>query len=68
MRLRVSLFALTLAGFAFAADAVADRPPNIVYIMSDELAYYELSHMGNPWIRTPTIDQMATDGFCCGGE
>ncbi|SVE20585.1 uncharacterized protein METZ01_LOCUS473439, partial [marine metagenome] len=21
--------------------------PNIVYIMSDELAYFELSHMGN---------------------
>ncbi|MHC4692349.1 MAG: sulfatase-like hydrolase/transferase [Planctomycetota bacterium] len=38
-------------------------PPNIVYIMSDELAYYELSHMGNPHIRTPRIDHMAAEGI-----
>lgn len=37
--------------------------PNIVFIMSDELAYYELSHMGNPYIRTPNIDQMALEGI-----
>ena len=39
------------------------RPPNIVYIMSDELAYYELSHMGNPRIHTPRIDRMAAEGI-----
>ncbi len=39
------------------------KPPNIVYIMSDELAYYELSHMGNPYIRTPRIDRMAAEGI-----
>lgn len=49
-----------IPSFAFATD---ERPPNIVYIMSDELAYYELSHMGNEKIRTPTIDQMAKDGI-----
>ena len=37
--------------------------PNIVYIMSDELAYYELSHMGNKRIRTPRIDRMAAEGI-----
>jgi arylsulfatase A-like enzyme len=41
----------------------AERQPNIVYIMSDELAYYELSHMGNPRIRTPRIDRMAAEGI-----
>ena len=41
----------------------SDRPPNIVYIMSDELAYYELGHMGNPYIRTPHIDQFAAQGI-----
>ena len=40
-----------------------DRPPNIVYIMADELAYYELSHMGNPHIRTPNIDRLAKQGI-----
>lgn len=46
-----------------AQSNAADRPPNIVYIMSDELAYYELSHMGNKYIRTPTIDRMAKAGI-----
>ncbi len=43
--------------------SAADSPPNIVYIMSDELAYYELSHMGNPFIHTPRVDQMAREGI-----
>lgn len=41
----------------------AAERPNIVYIMSDELAYYELSHMGNKRIRTPNIDRMAKEGI-----
>ena len=44
-------------------SAANGRPPNIVYIMSDELAYYELSHMGNPYIKTPRIDAMAKEGI-----
>ncbi|MFK7743109.1 MAG: sulfatase-like hydrolase/transferase [Planctomycetota bacterium] len=39
------------------------RPPNVVYIMSDEWAYYESSHMGNPKLRTPNIDRMAREGM-----
>ena len=41
----------------------AARKPNIVYIMSDELAYYELSHMGNSYIKTPNIDRFAAEGI-----
>lgn len=37
--------------------------PNIVYIMSDELAYFELGHMGNPYLKTPNIDKMAANGI-----
>ncbi|MDC0276744.1 sulfatase-like hydrolase/transferase, partial [Verrucomicrobiales bacterium] len=44
----------------FAAE---ERPPNIVYIMSDELAYFELGHMGNPFLKTPNIDAMAKEGL-----
>lgn len=58
------LFASVLLPCVFAHWVVAaDRPPNIVYFMSDELAYYELSHMGNQRIRTPNIDQMAREGI-----
>ena len=39
------------------------RRPNIVYIMADELGYYEPSCMGNPNIKTPHIDRLAKEGI-----
>lgn len=53
---------LLLAPLVLARALDAQRPPNVVYIMSDELAYYELAHMGNPYLRTPRIDRMAAEG------
>lgn len=49
---------LCVSSTCLAADA-----PNVVYIMSDELAYYELSHMGNEKLHTPRIDRMAQEGI-----
>lgn len=48
-----------------AAPASADSSgrPNIVYIMADELGYYELSCVGNPNIKTPNLDRMAAEGI-----
>jgi len=40
----------------------AHGKPNIVYIMSDELGYFELGCTGNPYIRTPNIDRLAAEG------
>ncbi len=57
--MRLVLLASCL-GFTIAAPA---RLPNIVYIMSDEIAYYELGHMGNPYLKTPRIDGMVKDGI-----
>ena len=44
-------------------SAQPQKQPNIVYIMSDELAYYEVSYMGHPQLRTPRIDRMAAEGL-----
>ena len=52
---------LLLAGAATCI--AAKKKPNVVYIMSDELAYYELSHMGNPYIKTPNVDKFAKEGI-----
>ena len=49
--------------FLFCLSITKSKEPNIVYIMSDELAYFELSHMGNPYIKTPRIDQMVKEGI-----
>lgn len=57
------IFALLIVASWTGWAVAAEQPPNIVYIMSDELAYYELSHMGNPRIRTPHIDRLAAEGI-----
>lgn len=59
MALRITLSLCLLIPFGYAAAS----PPNIVYIMADELAYFELGHMGNPYIKTPHIDRMAREGL-----
>ncbi len=41
----------------------AAETPNIVYIMADELGYYELGCMGSKLIQTPNIDRMAAEGM-----
>ena len=59
---RISKWTLLLA-VLHSTLLIAGTPPNIIYIMSDELAYFELSHMGNPYIKTPNIDRMAEEGM-----
>ncbi len=41
----------------------AQRPPNIVFIMADDLGYGELGCYGQEKIQTPRIDQMAAEGM-----
>lgn len=44
-------------------NRVSGRAPNIVYIMSDELAYYEVGFNGSRLLRTPRIDRLAREGI-----
>ncbi|MEM7310073.1 MAG: sulfatase-like hydrolase/transferase [Planctomycetota bacterium] len=62
MKLVSTLAAFALPLLGAAPTRTPERLPNVVYVMADELAYYELSHMGNPYIRTPRIDRMAAEG------
>lgn len=59
MTIRIPVLLFLAASLANAAEP----PPNIVYIMSDELAYYEVSYMGHPQLKTPRIDRMAAEGL-----
>lgn len=54
---------LTLSALAQEHGPVPAKPPNIVFIMSDELGYYELSCMGHPHIQTPNVDRIAAKGL-----
>ena len=55
--------ALLLCGTSLAADKPDTSKPNIVYIMSDELAYYEVGYMGHQQLKTPRIDRIAAEGL-----
>lgn len=50
---------------AMAADTPsrADKRPNIIFIMADDLGYADLGCYGQEHIQTPHIDQLATEGM-----
>ncbi|MEE2642493.1 MAG: arylsulfatase [Planctomycetota bacterium] len=41
----------------------ADRKPNIIFIMADDLGYGDLGCYGQKTIQTPNIDRLATEGM-----
>jgi arylsulfatase A-like enzyme len=55
--------AILQSSFSKALSAEPITRPNVIYIMADELGYFELSCLGNPNIQTPRIDQMTREGI-----
>lgn len=43
--------------------AKAERPPNIIYILADDLGYGDLSCFGQTHFETPHIDRLAAEGM-----
>ena len=56
-----SAIAVGLAG-RLAARTAGDKP-NIVYMMLDEIGYFELSCMGHKILKTPNFDRLAAEGM-----
>ena len=48
---------------AVAASANQAKRPNVLFIMPDQLRAQALGCMGNPDVRTPNIDRMASEGL-----
>jgi arylsulfatase A-like enzyme len=58
------LLASAVAHAAPPAPATSPaRPPNIVFILADDLGYGDVGCFGQEQIKTPRIDQMARDGM-----
>lgn len=51
---------LTSAGLSLPA---ADRPPNIVFILADDLGYGDLGCFGQKVLKTPRLDRLAGEGM-----
>jgi arylsulfatase A-like enzyme len=44
-----------------AVDAADPRKPNIVFVITDDQGYDDLGFTGNPVVKTPHIDRLATE-------
>ena len=55
------LITLWLPGTVHAASP--ERPPNIVFILADDLGYGDLGCYGQRQIETPNIDRFASEGM-----
>jgi arylsulfatase A-like enzyme len=50
------------AGLKRLPGQIASRPPNIVFILADDLGYADVSCYGRPDLSTPNIDRIAETG------
>ena len=57
-RLLILVLPLALPGLASAAE----RPPNIVFILADDLGFGDVGYNGATHVRTPNIDRLAAEG------
>lgn len=63
-KMRLSVFAVCLFLMSLGqAPARAEQPPNIIYIMADDLGYGDLGCFGSALNRTPHIDALAAGGL-----
>ncbi|MBT3243195.1 MAG: arylsulfatase [Bacteroidetes bacterium] len=58
----IGTIALIISLVACTTKPGGETKPNIIYIMLDEMGYFEPSYMGNEMLETPNIDKMATEG------
>jgi arylsulfatase A-like enzyme len=54
---------LAVSSPAESRDRAAPRPPNLVFILTDNQGAWSLGCYGNPDIRTPHIDRLAAEGM-----
>ncbi|MCS6243279.1 MAG: sulfatase [Opitutus sp.] len=56
------LLGLLLAGL-FVPLRAADRPPNIIFVLADDLGWTDLACYGSKYYETPNLDRLAAQGM-----
>lgn len=60
----VRILSIILMGCSMLGTALsAERPPNIVFVLADDLGWSELGCYGNQFHETPNLDRLAAEGM-----
>lgn len=59
--LLAGVFAMSASGYVQAKSA-ARQPPDVVFILLDDLRYDAFSFLGHPYVETPHIDRLRAQG------
>jgi len=62
MKRILSFFFLFTAGLSLQAVGIAGKQPNIIFIITDDQGYGDVSANGNPVLRTPNMDRLHNEG------
>lgn len=63
---RILLVLMSVTCLAFGTEVAADeqeQPPNIIFILADDMGYNDLSIVGQHNFETPELDRMAREGM-----
>lgn len=60
--MKISVF-FTLLSILFTWNTLAQDQPNIVFVMADDLTYFDVGAYGSKEAKTPNIDALAEDGL-----
>lgn len=58
----LALLALAMLGQHAGAQMLSRRPPNIIFLLTDDQGYGDLSCTGNPILKTPNMDRLHDEG------
>lgn len=62
MTLRLLSGLLALLGAACLQAAEAKRPPNVIFILTDDQGWGDAKFAGHPYLKTPNLDRLAREG------
>ena len=61
--LSANLLLLLLDGPLATSGMLANKQPNVVFILVDDLRYDVFDYMNHPFVETPNIDALAMGGM-----